>query len=133
MSKYGRVASGEWSIEHELTKSISKRAGGGNSSPLDLLINAASGDQGAANLFVEYAAGFKGKKHLRFKRGTPDMVGIRERSDDELVQLRGSGEMVQLISSPQWVRYGYGQSRVEVLQGAAGVAGEVSIIQEVAS
>jgi hypothetical protein len=136
MAKWGRVASGDWSIEHELTKSISKRASGGNMAPLDLLINAAAGDQGAARWFVEYAHAFKGKKHLRFKRGTPDLLGIRVRSDEELANYRGAGELVGLISAPEWIRHGYGQARVDILQaaaGAAGVIGELSIIQEVAS
>jgi hypothetical protein len=117
MSKYGRVPSGSWSLEQELCKSISKRAGGGNRSSLDLLIDASLGDTAAADLFLEYAAAFKGKKQLRFKRGTLALLGMVESSDDELLARRGSGNLVELISSPKWVRLGYGWSRIQVLEG----------------
>jgi hypothetical protein len=100
-----------------LCKSISKRAGGGNRSSLDLLIDASLGDTAAADLFLEYAAAFKGKKQLRFKRGTLALLGMVESSDDELLARRGSGNLVELISSPKWVRLGYGWSRIQVLEG----------------
>jgi hypothetical protein len=125
MSKHGKLPAGDWSIEQELTKSMSKVGHGDNRTPLDLLICSAAGDLGAGDLWREYVQGYKGKKQLRFSKGTRALFGLGgDVSDNTLANRRGHGELVGYFSSPRWSSDVVGQGgdrRVEFLRQAGSI------------
>jgi hypothetical protein len=115
-------ASGEWGIAQELALSASKIGHKSGRTPLQLLIDAHGGDQVAGELYQEYAAAFFGKKHLDSSNGTSELLGVVDRTEVELVDSGGAGRVLRLISSPEWIRGGYGSRPIEVLRAAIGGA-----------
>jgi hypothetical protein len=125
MSKYSRLPSGQWSIAQELAKAVSKRGHNGSYTPLELLIAAYEGDELAGALYVEYGQAFAGKKHLRFSKGTRALLGLGgEATDDQLANAAGGGELLGIVSAPEWSKKvaGLYDRRIELLHAV--IAGD---------
>lgn len=94
----------QWGPEHELTRTMTKKAYRGGRSPWQLL--AAFGeaqDEDAGRLFVEYADAFKGCRQLWWSKGLKGRCGVLEVSDAELVEdQRGDGELMITFRKPGW-------------------------------
>lgn len=80
----------KWGAAEEITLTGSKKSSGGGSTPFQLLATATDagvspGDQARAeSLFIEYAKEFKGKRQLVWSRGLKRVLGIIDRTDDEI-------------------------------------------------
>jgi hypothetical protein len=82
VTKLGRT----WDAADELTKANTKRGRKGSYTPWDLLRSAADdGDQLHAARFREYGLGMKGKHQIQWTRGFKALVGIDDRSDEDVV------------------------------------------------
>ena len=93
-----------WGIEHEMTKAHVKRGKKGGRSPWDLLrVYAYTGEERAAELFRVYAVGFRGRRQLVWSRGLRDLLGVRAKSDEELVEEeREEAEVVWSFGLSEW-------------------------------
>lgn len=81
----------KWGAAEEVTLTGSKKANSGGSTPFQLLATASIAGSGieadrAAQLFKEYAAEFKGKRQLVWSRGLKKVLGIIEKTDEEVSQ-----------------------------------------------
>lgn len=100
IAKYGRlpIDRENWTLSHELTKANVKKASKAGETPFGLLRLAATGDEEAAELFVEYVAATKGRSQLQWSRGLKALLGIDDLSDDDVIALDDSAEYVLLAS-----------------------------------
>lgn len=80
---------GKWGIEHEMTKGHIKQGREGGLTPFDLLDLSAQGQEvhgrSPAKLFKEYSEAFYGKAQLSWSRGLKDLFGLRDKSDDQII------------------------------------------------
>lgn len=80
---------GKWGIEHEMTKGHIKKGKEGGLTPFDLLQLSIEDElifsRKPSQLFKEYAAAFKGARQLFWSRGLKDVFGLRDISDDEIM------------------------------------------------
>lgn len=79
----------KWGIESELTKGHVKKGRNGGFTPFDLLqlsmYNENVYDKDCGKLFQEFAIAMKGSRQLVWSRGLKDLLGIKEKTDQELV------------------------------------------------
>lgn len=73
----------KWGAPAEIAKAASKISRKGGRSPWQLLADADAGDRQAARLFAEYAAAFKGARHLTWSRGLRETLGLYDEPTDE--------------------------------------------------
>lgn len=80
---------GKWGVEHEMTKGHIKKGKEGGLTPFDLLQLSFEDElifgRKPSQLFKEYAAAFKGARQLMWSRGLKDVFGLRDVSDDEIM------------------------------------------------
>lgn len=80
----------KWGAGEEVTLTGSKKAGGKGSTPFQLLAVASDSRGGgseadrAAQLFLEYAKEFKGKRQLVWSKGLKRLLNIIEKTDEEV-------------------------------------------------
>lgn len=83
VAKYGKAPEKErWTIEREVAKGAVKNGRDGRSA-FQLLDDYLQGDERAGDLFLEYAAAFKGKKQLVWSKGLKEALAVTEQSDSE--------------------------------------------------
>jgi hypothetical protein len=79
----------KWGVEHEMTKGHIKKGKEGGLTPFDLLQLSFEDElvhgRKPSQLFKEYAAAFKGARQLFWSRGLKDVFGLRDVSDDEIM------------------------------------------------
>ena len=98
----GRVYPAKWGIDHELTKSHTKKGVKGMT-PWDLLRwYIREPNPQAVALFNEYANVFKGKQQLRYSDGLKDLYSIEEVTDKKIAEGTEEGELVCKLTPRQW-------------------------------
>ena len=120
-----------WTIEHELTKSVSKLAKGDHGlAPLQLLQAFLAGDQRAGKLWQEYAGIFKGRHQLQWSRGLRSLLGLGKLESDQEIAERSDEQAVLLatLSLQQWQVVLGNDARGELLEVAS--SGDVVQLQE---
>lgn len=117
-----------WSVADEMARAPSKIAASGGATPFELLriyherdrvAAAAAGvtPEGASDLFREYANATQGKPALRWTKGLRDQLGLgAERTDQELAEQAGEGELLGVIPLSDWVRVVRAGLRGDVLE-----------------
>ena len=79
----------KWGIESELTKGHVKKGRNGGFTAFDLLqlsmYDEKVYDKDCGKLFQEFAIAMKGSRQLVWSRGLKDLLGIKEKTDQELV------------------------------------------------
>jgi len=91
-----------WGADREMASSSTKQGRLTGLSPFQIL-EQSDGNEQFQNLFLEYALKMKGKKQLIWSRGLKDKVGIKEKSDKELVNEQTSeSELVAFFTDHQW-------------------------------
>lgn len=110
----------KWGASHELTKSHIKKGRGENSrTPFDMLkAFQAGGDMKDAKLFAQYAAAMKGKRQLLYSKGLKELLGIKELSDEELLEQAQTSETVCFLAVEDWILICKRGKRGELLQAA---------------
>ena len=111
-----------WTIEHELTKSVSKMSRGDKGfTPLDLLQAFMMGDQRAGKLWQEYAGTFKGRHQLQWSKGLRSILGLgKSESDLEIAQrIEEPAILLASLSLVQWQVILGNDARGEVLEVAS--------------
>lgn len=105
-----------WSVADEMARTPAKIAASGGASPFELLRIYHEADHAAASaagitpdraglLFVEYAEATRGMAALRWTKGLRDQLGLgAERTDQELAEQAGEGELLGVIPLADWVR-----------------------------
>ena len=94
-----------WTIEHELTKSVSKMSRGDKGlTPLDLLQAFLGGDQRAGALWQDYARTFKGRHQLQWSRGLRELLGLGKIESDQEIAERADqpATLLARLSLYQW-------------------------------
>lgn len=80
----------KWGLEDELTKGHIKKGRNGSYTPFDLLQLSISDEiihgRSSGKLFQEFALAMKGARQLVWARGLKDLLGIEEKSDEELAE-----------------------------------------------
>jgi hypothetical protein len=122
---------GKWGLDQEVTKGHLKRGRDGNASPWDLLRAVlATGEDEPAELFREYAEGFKGRRQLVWSKGLRDLLGLEAEVEDEELAAKIEEEAVFLgsLSRSDWARVVLAEKRGEVLEVAT-VAGWPGVLE----
>jgi len=122
---------GGWTIEHELTKSVSKMSRGDQGfTPLDLLQAFNAGDDHAGEVWQEYAATFKGRHQLQWSRGLRELLGLGRIESDLEIAARADEPAVLLaaLTRAQWNVILGNDARGEVLEVAS--IGDVAELQK---
>lgn len=80
----------KWGIEHEMTKGHVKKGREGGFTPFDLLQFSVDDElvygKSSSKLFQEFAISFKGARQLVWARGLKKLLGIEEKTDEELAE-----------------------------------------------
>ena len=99
----GRVYPAKWGIDHELTKSHTKKGVKGMT-PWDLLRwYMREPNPQAAALFNEYAKVFYRKQQLRYSDGLKDLYAIEEIKDEQIAQgTEDDGVLICKLTPRQW-------------------------------
>ena len=112
----------KWGISHELTKSSSKQGRRSGRHPFHLAM-----EPSTSHLFVEYVHAMKGQRQLVWSRGLKNLVGLRDKSDEEIAEEESS--MVDdaiLIPNDAW-RFVLGNDARWELTHAAKLDGESGV------
>jgi len=120
-----------WTIEHELTKSVSKMSRGDQGfTPLDLLQAFNAGDDRAGEVWQEYAVTFKGRHQLQWSRGLRELLGLGRIESDVEIAARADEPAVLLaaLTRAQWNVILGNDARGEVLEIAS--SGDVEQLQK---
>ena len=120
-----------WTIEHELTKSVSKMSRGDQGfTPLDLLQAFLVGDKRAGKLWQEYAGIFKGRHQLQWSRGLRSLLGLGKLESDQEIAARADEPAVLLatLSLHQWQVILGNDARGELLEVAS--SGDIVELQK---
>lgn len=105
ISKWGHEPAGvHWSVEQEVTKSVTKKASADGLTPWQLLEMYGAGNAQAGALFVEYYTAFRGTPQLRYSPGTREKLGLTEpeKTDDELAEMPEPGDPMVELTYEQW-------------------------------
>lgn len=135
VAKFGKLPRGtKWTVEHELTKSPSKKGRIGGATPMQLLIDYGAGDTKSGQLFIEYVGAFKGKHQLQWSKGLRDMLGLGvELTDAELSEREAAkGVILATLTRAQWKVILSSGRRGELLAVASSADNE-TLIQYIAS
>ena len=114
------LSSGNWSISHEMTKSVVKRAKKGGYTPFALLESSQNGNEIHGKLFQEYFRYMKGKQQLRYSKGLRELLGIAEKTDEEICNEKiEQSYLFMILSREQWKQILGNDIRAELLQQVA--------------
>lgn len=105
VAKFGKLPEGtRWTVEHEVTKSPSKRGKLKGNTPMQLLWDYGQGDKRAGVLFIEYTRAFKGRNQLVWSRGLRAQLGLMENlSDEDITQNEAeNGHVLATLSRSDW-------------------------------
>lgn len=105
VAKWGNDA--QFGVDCEITKAHVKTSRKGGRSPWQILADAQAGDPASIMLFREYAAAFKGARHLTWSRGLKDLYRVTEQSDEQLAALKepfAGDEVVGVFRRVVWHR-----------------------------
>ena len=128
---------GKWGVEHEMTKGHIKKGKEGGLTPFDLLQLSFEDElvhgRKPSQLFKEYAAAFKGARQLFWSRGLKDVFGLRDVSDDEIMD-KVTDDAIQLTEVEDLVfrlllKYSqYVEFLIAIEEEQKGVAGAVDLL-----
>lgn len=97
----------KWGVDSEIARAVTKVSKKGGRTPWSLLLDSANGDKGAGYRFREYAAAFKGARHIAYSRDfrSKFIVDCPELTDEQIAaqKLPFNGDTVHLIvPRPIW-------------------------------
>jgi len=98
----------KWTMEHEITKSPSKRGMTGpgmteHRTPTQLLIDYVAGDKAPGRLWTEYAQAFKGQKQLVWSNGLKKLLGVAVKTDEQIAhETEEPSVLLFQLSYAQW-------------------------------
>jgi hypothetical protein len=121
----------KWTVEHELTKSVSKMSRGDQGfTPLDLLQAFNVGDDRAGQVWQEYASTFKGRHQLQWSRGLRELLGLGRIESDLEIAARADepAALLAALTRAQWNVILGNDARGEVLEIAS--SGDVEQLQK---
>ena len=75
----------KWGLEEEVTKGHLKKGLNGSLTPFDLLRGASTNNH-FKTLFKQFADVFKGKQQLVWSKGLKELLGIKQVTDEELIE-----------------------------------------------
>ena len=127
--KAAKYLTKEWGIAEEMTLSFAKKAKDKSRTPVQLLADAYNGDSQALALWQVWANAVKGKSVLRFSPGLKDLVGIGEKTDEEIAEVEEQKDevIIDMIDGGIWEQAkaskGFDRDRLlaEAKQGKSGV------------
>lgn len=110
-----------WTLAHEITKQVVKKARGEHRTPMQLLLDYTVDDFQAGELWREYALAFKGKKQLTWSNGMREILGFgKELKDEELAEREDENFTVYAIFNlSQWRQILRSDMRGEILHKAS--------------
>lgn len=104
-----------WGIEHEMQGGATKSArAAGGASPFDLLMS-----PDTEHLYIEYIQATKGRRQLYWSKGLKNLIGINDKTDEELAaEQEDTAAVVAEISPDGWRAVVRGGLRGDVLDVA---------------
>lgn len=105
VAKYGRLPKVTgWTVVHEVTKAVSKKAHRDGRTAYQLLADSMAGDKPSGRLFMEYARVFKGKRQLVWSEGLRALLGLTdEKTDEQIARENDEAAYVLLyLTIDQW-------------------------------
>ena len=106
----------QWAVEHELTKQPVKKGRNGGLSPMELLQSSMDGQHKAGELWIEYYFAHKGRSQLVWSRGLKALLGIGQKSDQEIAESDDpEADVVATLTKSQWYEVVKRRIRSDVL------------------
>ena len=106
----------QWGVEREVTSAVAKEAKKGHRSPFQILGDADEGDHASARLFVEYVEATRGRSSLHWSAGLKNLVGVRDRSDEEVAEdSEDPADTLALLDRGQWRKVTQQRARATIL------------------
>jgi len=119
VAKWG-LADSDWNISHEMTKSPVKIAKNGGYTPFALLESSAGGNEAHGRLFQEYFKAFKGEKQLYYSPGLKKLLGLADKSDEQICDEKiEQSYLFMVLSREQWRQVLGNDIRAELLHQVA--------------
>ena len=112
----------KWGLSHELTKSSSKQGRRAGIHPFKLATQAITG-----HLFIEYVHAMKGQRQLVWSRGLKNLVGIQDKTDEEIAQEESAKSEDQIAIAPPAWRFVLGNDARWELSHAAKIGGASAV------
>lgn len=122
VAKYGKLPKVTgWTITHELTKAVVKKAHKDGKTAYQLLADSMTGDKASGRLFMEYARVFKGKKQLVWSKGLRALLGLMDEKTDEQIaaEVDQAAYVLLYLTIDQWKIIVRENGRAELLAEAA--------------
>ena len=106
ISRYITSVEGDtWTLAKEATKGIVKTAKNGNITPFGMLEAIRQGDKHSGLYsvkFYEYSKTMKGKKQFFPSPGLSDHLGIKHKTDQDIMEERKTGNHYSFLTDPEW-------------------------------
>ena len=108
-----------WGADRELAKASTKAGRAKGRHPFAILADATDGDPQAIALWLDYAEAIHGKAQLFWSRGLKALVGVADRTDEELAEeSRDAADVLGMLDAQQWRAIRRADKRAEVLDAA---------------
>ncbi len=105
----------KWGLDHEMTKGHTKKGLNGGLTPFDLL-RGIDDNPNYKGLFKQFADAFKGKQQLHWSNGLKELLGIEQKSDDDIIaETEKTSEYVRELTLEIWYLVVAYQARAKVL------------------
>lgn len=124
-------SSKHWGADRELAKGGSKAGKSTGKHPFGLLADAST-DRRSARLFLAYAIAMKGKRQLLWSPGLKALVGVDEKTDEQIATEQSEeADVLCLVEPGDWQRVRRYQRRAQLLDAAEG-GGWPAVLAELA-
>lgn len=108
-----------WGADRELAKASSKAGRSKGRHPFAVLADASDGDLQAIGLWLDYSAAIHGKAQLYWSRGLKALVGVDEKTDEELAtESQDTADVLGMLDVQQWRAIRRADLRAQVLDAA---------------
>ena len=115
-----RLNQRNWTISHEMTKSVVKRAKKGGYTPFALLESSLNGNKAHGKLFQEYFTYFKSSQQLRYTPGLKELLGLTEKTDAQICDEKiEQAYLFMVLNMEQWRQVLDNEIRAELLHEVA--------------
>ena len=102
---------GSWGVDREISGGEAKKAHGDRYTPFELA------EAGKWNLFEEYLAAVKGIRQLRWSAGLKKLLGVEEKTDEQLVdEAQDDAEVLAVVPLETWRKITARQLQCKLLE-----------------
>lgn len=107
-----------WGIDREIAKASTKQGKKSGKHPFQLLHESGT-DEKSGRYYLEYVQVMKGKRQLHWSKGLKDLIGLTEKTDEQIAEeQREDADLLGRLSPEQWKFIRSNNARSQILDRA---------------